>query len=59
MPAWVFVWPQGKPESAWADQSCKAALKDDYYRCGSIDVACAARPLHRVIQTPKTKSIQF
>ena len=45
-PAWVFVWPQGKPESAWADQSCKSALKDDYYRCGSIDVA------YKHIKTP-------
>ena len=45
-PAWVFVWPQGKPESAWADQSCKAALKGEYYRCGSIDVA------YKYIKTP-------
>ena len=30
---------QGKPESGWADESCKSALKDEYYRCGSIDVA--------------------
>ena len=50
---WTY---KGVTGSGWVDESCRAALKDKYYMCSTVDVMSAPRPSPHTSRSPTRHS---